>query len=229
MRKMRPADVRTDFDTALQDVLDFYATVKAQLASDKDKTLLVRNTLITGASLWESFVNDMFIAYINGDNAQFQIHLSNAFKANRTPKQDLIAEKFTTVTYPKHMTVELITDLIDSTGNNLTFSTYDDLKKGAAKFLTAANRAGIDGLSDARKATIDLWIALRNHIAHDSQRSYDAMNVAMAAGGLHGTGLQRGVNEVKHVGAWLKAVPVGGVKPRIEMILDDMKATALLL
>ncbi|WP_347968617.1 HEPN domain-containing protein [Mesorhizobium sp. CC13] len=224
---MKPGDVRSDFDTSLGEVQSFYTTVKAALTGDKDETLLVRN--VTAATLWESFVNDLFIAYINRDTTQFQVHLENAFKADRTPKQDLIAQHFVTLSLTKHMTVDLITDLIDSDGNNITFFNYDAMRKGAAKYLVAAHRNGINGLTGAQKSTLNLWIALRNHIAHGSQRSYDAMNAALAHDGLHNTGLQRGVRKVTYVGSYLKAKPTPNSKPRIELILDQMKAIAALL
>lgn len=219
MRKMNPDDVRSDFDTSLVEVHAFYTTVKATLATDKDQTLLVRNTILTAATLWESFINDLFIAYINRDTSQFQIHLRNAFEADRTAKQQLIAQHFTTVTLTKHMTVDMITELLDSDGNNVTFSSYEALRKGAAKYLLEAHRAGINALSGA----INLWLSLRNHIAHDSVRSYDAMNQAMASDAMLNTGLQRGVHKVTHVGSYLKSRPTPNAKPRIELILDEMK------
>jgi len=126
------------------------------------------------------------------------------------------------LSFPKHLTVDLITDLIDQKGENLTFFDYKDLKKGAEKYLVAGHRSGIDGLNNAEKATLTLWIAIRNEIAHNSARSYKAMNDALNVGGLHNTGLKRGVKKVQHVGSYLKAIPPQKNKPRIELILDSM-------
>lgn len=229
MRKMNPDDVRSDFATSLAEAQAFYTTVKGALTTDKDQTLLVRNTILTAATLWESFISDLFIAYINRDTSQFQIHLRNAFEADRTAKQKLIAQHFTTLTLTKHMTVDMITELIDSNGNNVTFSSYKELKRGADKYLIAAHRVGIIGLSGARRQYINLWLSLRNHIAHDSDRSYDAMNEAMASSALINTGLQRGVRKVTHVGSYLKSRPTPNTKPRIELILDEMKLIAAAL
>ena len=55
------------------------------------------------------------------------------------------------------------------------------------------------------------------------------MNEALAAGALHGSGLQRGVNTVKHVGAYLKAQPAGHASKRIEIFLSQMHAIAAAL
>jgi len=229
MRKMNPDSVRSDFDISLSEAQAFYTTAKAALSTDKDQSLLVRSTIITAATLWESFINDLFIAYINRDTSRFQIHLRNAFEADRTAKQELIAQHFAVVTLTKHMTVDMITELLDSDGNNLTFSSYDALKKGARKYLIEAHREGINGLSGANKQCINLWLSLRNHIAHDSARSYDAMNQAMASDALINTGLQRGMRKVSHVGSYLKSKPTPSAKPRIELILDNMKFIAAAL
>lgn len=229
MRKMDPASVRSNFDTSLSEAQDFYTAAKAALTTEKDQSLLVRSTIITAATLWESFVNDLFIAYINRDTSQFQIHLQNAFEADRTAKQKLIAQHFAVVTLTKHMTVEMISELLDSGGNNLTFSNYEALNRGAQTYLAQAHRAGITGLSTSNKKCIDLWISIRNHIAHDSIRSFDAMNQAMNSGALHNTGLRRGVRKVRHVGSYLKSKPAPNAKPRIELILAKMKLIAAAL
>ena len=73
--------------------------------------------------------------------------------------------------------------------------------------LTPANAAGIVGLTAPRKAIINALIAVRNQIAHRSERSLEAMKEALAKGALRNTGLQRGVNAVGRVGAFLKAQP----------------------
>lgn len=229
MRKINPIDVRQDFDRSLADLIAFYATVKAGLSLDKDQSFLAENTVLTAATLWEGFVNDLFIAYINRDTSQFIVHLSNAFEADRTPKQMQIANRFVTVAYPAHMTVKMITSLLDEVGNNITFASYGEMKKGAKKYLAGANATRVSGLNSARGASINLWIALRNHIAHRSERSFKAMNDAMNAGALHGTGLKRGVRDVRHVGAYLKAKPAHNLPPRVEIILAEIRAIAALL
>ncbi|NKK72494.1 hypothetical protein GFM13_19335 [Rhizobium leguminosarum bv. viciae] len=229
MRKINPVDVRQDFDRSLIDLIAFYTTVKSGLSLDKDQSFLAENTVLTAATLWEGFVNDLFIAYINRDTSQFIVHLDNAFEADRTPKQMQIANRFVTVTYPAHMTVKMITSLLDEVGNNVTFASYGEMKKGAKKYLAGANATRVSGLSNPRGALVNLWIALRNHIAHRSERSFKAMNEALAAGALHGTGLKRGVRDVRYVGAYLKAKPAHNLPPRVEIILNEMRAIAAVL
>lgn len=224
MRKINPINVRQDFDSSIADLIAFYATVKSGLTLDKDQSFLAENTVLTAATLWESFINDLFVAYINRDSTQFAIHLKNAFEADRTVKQKQIANRFVQLSFPQHMPVQMITSLLDEVGNNVTFPSYAAMKKGARIYLGAANAATIAGLSGVQGATINLWIALRNHIAHRSARSLKAMNDALKVGALHGSGLRRDVRDVHHVGGYLKAKGAHNLPPRVEIILGSMRA-----
>ncbi len=229
MRKINPVEVRQDFDSGLADLIAFYMTVNASLTLDKDRSFLAENTVLTAATLWESFINDLFVAYINRDSSQFSVHLKNAFDADRTSKQKQIANRFTTINFPRHMPVQMVTSLLDEAGNNITFPTYSAMKKGAKIYLSAPHAAIVGGLTGQQGAIINLWIALRNHIAHRSARSLEAMNDALKVGALHGSGLQRGVRDVHHVGGYLKAKGVHNLPPRIEIILSSMRAISAAL
>ena len=219
---MNPADVKADFASGLTDVTAFYAAANTALSGDKDKTLLVENTFLATAVLWEGFVSDLIVAYINRDSSRFAVHLRAALEDNLTPKQKRIYSSFATLSIPAHLKKSEVIDLIDAQGNNITFSNYKEMKDASARWLTPANAARIAGLTARRRSVINAVIAIRNQIAHRSKRSLVAMNEALAAGGLHGTGLQRGVNTVRHVGAYLKAQPAGHASKRIEIFLSQL-------
>lgn len=209
MRKTNPVDVRADFAAGLSDVTASYATVQAALTSDKDKTLLVEHTFLAAAVLWEGFISDLIIAYINRDPSRFARHLKDALVTGLTPKQNLIYANYGSLKVPPHIRKADVVSLIDPSGNNVTFSNFADLGGAAARWLSTANAGRIMGRTAAQKATVDAIIAIRNHIAHRSDRSLKAMNGALRAGALHGTGIRRGVNSVRHVGSYLKATPAG--------------------
>ena len=64
----KSSDVKADFASGLTDVAAFYSAANNALSGDKDKTLLVENTFLTTAVLWEGFVSDLIVAYINRDS-----------------------------------------------------------------------------------------------------------------------------------------------------------------
>lgn len=230
MRKINPTSVRDDFRSQLTGLTTFHNTGLAAFTSDTDKSTLTESSLLAAAVAWEGFVSDMFIAYINGDATRFKLHLKDSFdthlKESSTPKK--VFEKYGSITFPKHLTKADVLELADSLGNNITFSNFALLEKKAGTWLIATHASKFKSISVQRKAVVNSIIALRNHIAHRSDRSLNAMNDSLNKSALTTTGLKRGDNKFRNVGAWLKAIPVGRQQTRfsiIMQILDDIAAT----
>jgi len=170
--------------------------------------------------LWEGFLSDLIIAYINRDSSQFAVHLRNALETDLTPKQTRIYSAFTTLTIPTHLNKADVISLIDGQGNNISFSNFNDLNDAAARWLAATDAAKIANLTNAQKAILNALTAVRNQIAHRSEQAHKAMQIALSAGALYPTGLQRGTNAVSQIGSYLKARPQGHASKRIEIFLS---------
>jgi len=227
LRTMDPALVRASFDAQITDATNFYHTVKASLSSAADVTRLSALTMISAATLWESFLSDLVVAYINRDPSQFAVHLQHALNEDLSDKQKQIVNRYAPYKAPTSIDRGTILSLLDDNGNNITFSNAQTLKKGAKRWISAANIVGINALTGQQIAIINLWISLRNHIAHDSERSRSALQIAVSHGALHGTGLHRAQNAIHTPGVYLKSKhrqPVGN--PRIEEILRHMQQIA---
>lgn len=229
MRKINPVDVKTDFISGLNKVQEFYEAAADALQTDSHQTLLVENTLLSVAVLWEGFLSDLIVAYINRNSSRFAHHLKDALATDQTPKQALILKHFSTVNVPFHLNKDMIIELLDSQGNNITFSTYSALADKSSSWLTSQDAEKISKLPGSDQAIMDTLIAIRNHIAHRSERSYKTMNTALSKGALHATGLKRGVKNIKHVGVYLKSRPVGMQTPRINIFLDSLNRIAALI
>lgn len=230
MRKISPDDVRDDFRQQLTALTLFHNNGFNAFPSETDQSTLTEHSLLAAAVTWEGFVSDMFIAYINRDATRFKQHLRDSFdtclNASSTPKR--VFEAFGTLKFPSHLKKADVLALANSMGNNITFPNFAQLEEKAATWLVDAHAAKFSGLTTPQKEVINSVIALRNHIAHRSQRSLDAMNDALARGALHTTGIKRLDNRFHNVGAWLKATPVGRNQTRfaiIMKILDDIGAT----
>lgn len=229
MRKISPDDVRDDFRRQLADLTTFHNTGFTAFSSETDQSTLTEHSLLAAAVTWEGFVSEMFIAYINRDATRFKEHLEASFDAHintaSTPKR--VFEAFGTLTFPVHLTKADVQALANSIGNNITFPNFVELQQKARTWLLAAHAAKFSGLTAPQKAVVNSTIALRNHIAHRSQRSLDAMNDALAVGALQPTGIRRLGNRFHNVGAWLKATPVGRIETRFATIvrtLDEIGA-----
>lgn len=224
VRKISPESVRDDFRGQLSDLTTFHNAGFAAFATEADQSTLTEHSLLAAAVTWEGFVSDMFIAHINRDATRFKEHLRASFEthvnAAATPKR--VFDAFGVITFPTHLTKANVQALADSFGNNITFPNFAELEQRAGTWLVPAHAAKFTGLTAQQKAIVDAVIALRNHIAHRSQRSLDAMNDALARGALHPTGIQRLANRFHNVGAWLKARPVGLQDTRLSLIMNAL-------
>jgi Flp pilus assembly pilin Flp len=229
MRKVSPQDIRNDFQTQLSDLTSFYQAGMAAFISDKDQSTLTEHTLLAGAVAWEGFVSDMFIAYINVDATRFKQHLQDAFEEHlqTQEKSNRVFKAYGRLQFPAHLSKADVQALANSTGSNITFPNFAELEERSKRWLVKAHADKFENLTKPQKALVDAVIGLRNHVAHRSQRSGDAMNSLLAVGALHTTGIKRRGNRIKNVGAWLKATPVGRNESRIETIIKALDAIGL--
>ena len=224
MRKIKPDDVKKSFIQLISSVENFYSTAENVLSTDKDKTLLVEITFISSAVLWEGFLNDLFIAYINRDSTEFAAHLGRSVGQSLEGKPKRIYDNFGRLSVPAHMDKATISNILDEQGQNITFRNYDEIQDRAKIWLSSNHRQGIEGLNAREKTTIDAWISIRNFIAHRSKSALDQMNDSLAKGALYNSGLRRGQNRVNRIGAYLKAKQSRG--SRLQLFIRAMKATA---
>lgn len=225
MRKISPIDVKDSFDSLITEVEEFYNKAEVALRSDKDKSLLAENTFLSSAVLWEGFLSDLFIAYINRDSTEYEVHLTRSFEQNLEGKQKRIYDSFGRLNFPSHLDKATVTSLLDEQGFNVTFFSSAQMKQRANVWLSQQHRQGIRQLTNLEQATIDAWICIRNYIAHRSKGAIDRMNDALVSQHLNGTGLQRGQNQVYRIGAFLKAQQAG--RPRLLTFVSYMKAIAV--
>lgn len=228
MRKISQAAVRDDFRAQLADIRSFHNKGLTAFTSSAEESTLTEHTLLATAVSWEGFVSDMFIALINNDATSFLAQINNSFvthiNASSMPKR--VFNTFGSLTYPPHLSKEQVQSLANGIGNNVTFSNYADLDQKARQWLSPAHAPLFQGIRGPQKAVVDATIALRNHVAHRSNRSKAAMDAAVAVPALHTTGLKRQANKFSNVGAWLKAVPPGKRDTRLTLLIDCLDGIA---
>lgn len=222
MRKVSPVGVCDDFLEQLTDLKAFHRAGVEALTNDTDRSTLTEQTILAAAVVWEGFVSDMFVAFINRDASRFKDHLKASFSEHlkAAAKLKRVFDDFGQLSFPKHLSKTQVQALADRVGNNIAFSNFDDLEQQAKTWLVAQHATKFSSLNAQQKAIVDSVIALRNHIAHRSQRSLDAMNDTLAKGALHPTGIRRTGNRFHNVGAWLKATPPGREETRISTIIQ---------
>ncbi|WP_156444734.1 hypothetical protein [Burkholderia seminalis] len=238
MRKVDPADVKSDFAAFVVERLAYFDRMSAHLLAKpspphwkKDLSVLSEMTLQSTYVAFEVFLSDLLLAYVNRDFSQYQAELATRIDASvRAKFRDFAADR--TVFSPlKHIKIDDLEDVVDPTGWNQTFKDVAGLKKRFSEWVTPALGANVAAINASDTNLIDTTHAIRNFISHRSVSSKKVMNTALASMAVNATcpnnPLERGVHDVHDIGAYLKA-NTGG-KLRIKIYMERLSAIALTL
>ena len=203
MRTQDPANIRADFDKSLTDVENAFTASEASLPDDRTKKLIAEYLFVAAATLFEGFVSDLFVAYINRNSEKFRAYLIGKINIDTKDEYAKRSMDYIEKTMP-HPTVERIREILDPSGYNVTFKTTDEMKESAGKWLANIDKTKFTSVSTQQCAIIDLVKAVRNFLAHRSQSADDTMQTALIATNLPAA-LRRGNKKVAEVGVYLRA------------------------
>ncbi len=215
MRKVDPADVRDDFRSASDSIVDHFDRVVGSLASSATKegdiSQLATQSFLALFVGFERFTSDLLLAYLNRNFSAYQADLQTRLSSSIQDKFGSGVLGLVTVKKYRHAPIATIEAIVDPTGWNVTFSSVEKLKSFAGKALTPAHAAQIASINASEARLIETARAIRDFIAHQSAGSKKLMNEALAtvSMGHHNVQLARGVHEIHSVGSYLKAVHSG--------------------
>jgi hypothetical protein len=204
MRTQDPANIRADFNAAIDDIEMAFNAAEANLQADGPKKLIVEYLFVAAAALFEGYVSDLFIAYINRNSEKFRAYLLGKLKVETSDDFAKRSVQFVETSMP-HLSVDRIREVLDPTGYNVAFPTTDKMKEAAGRWLADAERTRFTGTSAQQCAVIDYIKAVRNFLAHRSQTADNNMQAALIAIDLPAE-LRRSNNNVNDVGAYLRAL-----------------------
>ncbi len=220
MRKIDPQGVLDDFKNQLSDQADYYSASWQALDDADHRKIATESYAIAIGVMFEGFVNDLIFAYANRDCSRVMLHLEESVRASvrDNKKAERAYSKFCDFRVRKHLSRDELRSILDPEGRNTSFPQFSAIEDRARQWLADIHRDKFLHLSAQRRAVIDAVIAVRNILAHRSQSSLDRLNEAMAAGALHGTGLQRNVNRIQQAGHYLKSRPGAGEETRADVL-----------
>lgn len=85
MRKLDPHDVLADFDIALQDV-ELMLAAALPVTSGGPRDRLAEAAFLTAGVLWEGFLSDLFVAYLNRDVSGYANTVQSAISQSAASK-----------------------------------------------------------------------------------------------------------------------------------------------
>ena len=172
MRKVKPADVKADFKTFIDDRLAYYDRAAGYLprrGADADHSILAETTLHSSYVAFERFVSDLLIAYINRDFSQYQASLEQRINSSTASKFGQFGLDRLTFTPVRHIKLDDLEELIDPTGWNKTFKSVDLMKTEFHESVIAALKTGVTNMTAPNVKFIDTMHAVRNFIAHGAR------------------------------------------------------------
>lgn len=224
MNKLKAQPVRDRFDGSISRLEGMLGRV-AGLTAD-DRKFLVESSLLSASVLWEAFVHDLFVVYINLDPSRLGRTLLTSIQQSTKDKRGQFVSSHVRLEWPKHLNRDQVLEVLDQEERNVSFKSAQQMVERAKEWLGTTDAQRFDGLSDAELAAIDLWGAVRNYLAHRSRSAKKTMDAALAKGQLDAR-LRRGPRKKADVGAhFCAAVPGASGERRIEVLLDVMKQVA---
>jgi hypothetical protein len=235
MRKVRPQDVRDDFDHLVSERLAHLDRVEIRLVGTpnekRDLSILSETTLHSSYVAFECFLSDLLLAYINRDFSQYQINLGTKVDASVTAKFGTWAAGRMSFNSVKHITLQQLESMLDPDSYNLTFKDVAALKQRFHDWVAAPHKNAVVSLNDSDTRLINCAHSIRNFIAHRSKNAKKLMNDHLAAVSTGPTcpnaNLARGVREINDIGSYLKTKVTG--TRRIKTYIMRLKAIAAAL
>ena len=225
MRKVRPQDVKSDFDALVDERLKHFRRIEAALRGTqhekRDMSLLSETTLHSCYVAFECFISDLLLAYVNRDASKYQSNLESKINSSVNAKFGSWAASRIQFSTVKHIKLSDLETLLDPDDYNVTFKDVAALKQRFHDWVAVPYKNAVVGISDSDERLIDLAHAIRNYIAHKSTASKDLMNARLAnvstGPGCPNLHLQRGPHQIHDVGAYLKSI-AGGERRVIRLI-----------
>ena len=230
MRKVNPADTRTFFSDQIDGISAYIDRVaEALVGTPKEKSdisHLCESAFLDAIVEFESFIFEIFLAYMNKDFQQYQADLAGRISSLIQKECGVWAQNRTKYSPVSNLAVDKIADILDPDSKILTFSDSAKMIKTAKKWITPKLNSGIVRLPKPDLLLVDTARSIRNYIAHGSEKAYKEMNAKLLVidKGPPNGNLGRTVNKVDNVGSFLKTYVNG--KRRIELYLQRMKSIA---
>jgi len=218
-----PVQVVTTFRKRIDASLNLYDELVLAVHQKKRQqsleSLLAEQCVLGLAVMWEAFVHDLIVSYIEENSDVCVGFHKTRVKQSIESKSKLFA-KWITIDIPEVLTRGHIELMVDPEGWNVTADSAETLAKRATQFLSAPHAIKFS-LAEVDRRFVDLLIATRNYLSHRSAGSLKIMKKRVAdmdaASPLKGP--------VTTVGAYLKTRPAAA-HPRAKLFGHELSALA---
>ena len=128
MRKVNPVDVKAEFITEIDEIVAYADRVSVALAgtpkSESDKSNLFDSVFMDAYVAFESFVSELFLAYMNHDFTPYQNDLAQRISSSLIEKFGPWAESKSKYTPVSHLPIDRIEEIVDPEFQNNYFPKF---------------------------------------------------------------------------------------------------------
>lgn len=181
---MKPDRVKSNFGKRLSTAVCHHSQLMVQVGNNKNQaaieTMLVEQFVMLSAVQWESFLNDLIIAYVVEDPDSAVASLKKRIENSTKQKFGEQAAKCMSFEVKKPIAWDRVVGLLDPDAYNITFASANELSSKANDYLGAMHAKKFSlGKSDSQ--FINYTVALRNYLSHRSNASRQSLKAAIAA------------------------------------------------
>ena len=194
------------FNNNLNSLLSHHDELKLAIHNKKNEARLeselVTQLILSVSVSWQSFVHDLFIAYILMDDSRAMASIKARVSQSIEDRFGIAVAKNMCFETPKSPSRAKIIDLLDPKGWNISVTTSAQLSKKANELL--ASRYAIKfSLDSGNSEFFDYMVSLRNFLSHNSKGARKKFVETIK-------GLNENVNEplkakLSRIGPYLKA------------------------
>ncbi|TLD71496.1 hypothetical protein FEM03_08205 [Phragmitibacter flavus] len=221
MRTLSPTSIRDDFLAALVDVETTFQAAESAGINAAGMKLITEFSFLSAAILFEGYISDLFVAYINRDSSVFSAHLVGKMVIETIDPHAKRAKSLATISIHQRLTAADIRSVLDSRDYNITFPTVAEMKTGAGQWLAPSFKAYFVNLTASHAAILSATKTMRNFLAHRSGASKNEMQTALAASDLPAS-LRRGQHTIRDVGSFLRSRPTPQESLRFNQYLQAL-------
>ena len=225
--RIRPTNIISQFVKQVAELEkehdEIVDALKGKKLRRKSENLLAEQFAISLTIAWETFLDDLLLAYLHGGHHKYLRTLEDEVRKSLKKDFGKLCSESAHLAIASPLSKKELRALIDPKGRNLSVTSSDKLSAFARKHLLAGASKKFILEKDDRNF-YDFLFALRNYLAHRSSFARAVLKDAIVS--FDDNGLNRGLHDGNpKVEAYLREVPAG-TAGRMKIIYARVKIIA---
>lgn len=216
------------FDRDIKEQTSYYMDSVRTLNHPDARAIASENYVLSSAVLFERFINDLMLAYINNDCRKFSSHIEASIESCLKPHSKTLNgyRHFGVFSRKNNIKKSDLERILYPLGRIDSLYSYNTIQKRAKKWLNESHYMKFHMVHQEKRTIVDVLIAFRNDLAHSSPGSRKKLILLLRKKELLTTNLQLNKNSFKNAGAYLRVKPSGTNDTRARYLIRTITEVA---